>query len=131
MWVVSSYSKQKNAQYAHFRVNAQDLDKVKGGQFTLYNFLSNSFAFSPERKALAVDVLDALKEQPHSFAALQKKLKARKSSLYLALLSLERSGLIEKPEGRGGAYALSHRFAEALSAYASWWREWRRDALKE
>jgi len=91
-------------------------------QFTIYNFITNSFAFSPSRKELTLRLLESLKEEPKAFSALATGLSAPKGSLYLLCLSLERSGFVRKqPDGR---YCLDTSFSAALREYASWWEGW-------
>jgi predicted transcriptional regulator len=91
-------------------------------QFTIYNFITNSFAFSPSRKGLMLKLLEALKQEPKSFAALVGELSAPKGTLYLLCLSLERSGLVKK--GADGRYSLDGAFSQALREYANWWEGW-------
>lgn len=119
------YAKQKSQQFTYFRVNGGDSAKFSSGQFTLYDFITNSFAFSPSKRDMAVAVLEEVRVEPKSFQQLLEKLGAKKSSLYLLCLSLERSGLIEREGGKRAPYRLSSSFGDALASYASWWQRYR------
>ncbi len=55
---------------------------------------------------------------------LVKALGAKKSTLYLLCLALERSGLIEKKDS---GYGLSTGFSQALEEYSRWWIDWIKD----
>lgn len=135
------YARQKSQSYTHFRVRAlpEEGHAMKSAQFTIYDFVTNAFAFSRPRKELAVKVFEQLQHKPHTFAQLREALGAGKSNLFLILVSLERSGLIEKGDGaliddssgtlgnpnpRGVPYRLSSRFSNALRQYAGWWERW-------
>ncbi len=118
------YQKQKGQCYAYFKVNPQDAAKMDGAQFTIYDFITNAFAFSHARKQAAVAVLMALKEKPRTFTELIATTGCKKSSLYLLCLSLERSGLIAREGGRDKPYRISKEFSDALAVYASWWARW-------
>jgi predicted transcriptional regulator len=117
------YLKQKEQAFVRFQVNCGERTEIFGSQFTLYDFVSNSFSFSFKKKKLAVQVLESLKKQPKDFLELVEELKEGKSTLYLLCLSLERAGLIEK-NGRGVPYHLSKNFSAALQDYAEWWSKW-------
>ena len=118
------YQKQKSQCYAYFRVRKEEVEKIKGGQFTTYDFITDSFYFSHTKKQLAARLLDALKKKPTRFSELAKTLGAGKSTLYLLCLALERSGLIEKNGENGPEYRLSPGFSDALGEYANWWNRW-------
>ena len=117
------YLKQKSQSFSYFRINSSDLDKLKTYQFTIYDFITNSFSFSQSKKDLTIKILNKLKEKPTSFYDLLKELKAKKSSLYLACISLEKSGMIER-EGVGSPYRLSVKFSLILNEYSKWWEQW-------
>lgn len=117
------YLQQKNQQFTYFRINKEDKAKLEGMHFNIYDFIFASFAFSQPKKELAIGVLNALKEKPLSFSELVVKLNAKKSSLFLVCLSLERAGLIDRT-GKGEPYSLSPDFSHVLSAYANWWKFW-------
>jgi len=118
------YEKQKSQCYAYFRVKNEDIKKMRAGQFTIYDFITNSFFFSHTKKQLAVGVLEALRKKPMRFTELAEAAGAGKSTLYLLCLALERSGLIEK---NGQEYQLSGAFSGALDEYSSWWGKWIKD----
>ena len=120
------YAKQKAQTYAYFRVRAlpEEREAMGKAQFTIYDFVTNAFAFSRHRKELTIKVFEALQQKPHSFAELLEKTGAGKSSLFLGLTALERSGLVEKGGERGSAYKLSAGFSHALRQYADWWEKW-------
>lgn len=115
------YERQKAQSFTYFKINASDQENISGKKYSIYDFINNSFSFSRKRKEAAVSVLEELKQGEASFTELRLKLKAPKSSLFLLLLSLERSGLIEKKEEK---YSLSEKFAQALNSYAEWWSSW-------
>ncbi len=117
------YLQQKKQQFAHFRINKEDLAKVETMQFNIYDFIVASFAFSQAKKELAIGVLNALKVKPTSFSELVILLNAKKSTLFLVCLSLERAGLIER-KGKGEPYCLTTSFSDILVAYANWWKFW-------
>jgi len=115
------YERQKSQCYAYFRVSREDAGKIRCDRFTIYDFITDSFYFSQAKKQLAVGVLEALRQKPMTFAALAAGLGAKKSTLYLLCLALERSGLVEK---EGPEYRLSNVFSGALSEYSKWWTNW-------
>ncbi|MFH1106621.1 MAG: hypothetical protein V1787_01885 [Candidatus Micrarchaeota archaeon] len=117
------YNRQKSQAYAHFRIRGEDLAKLGSAQFTIYDFITNSFAFSQTKKELAVAVLEALKQGPKTFMELQKSLGAKKSTLYLLVLALQRSGLVLAAE-KSKPLALSPEFSDVLKSYALWWEKW-------
>ncbi len=117
------YLQQKSQQFAHFRINTADLPKLESMQFNIYDFISASFAFSQPKKELAIGVLNSLKSGPKPFSQLEKELSAKKSSLFLVCLSLERAGLIER-KAKGEPYSLSTSFSNTIIAYANWWKSW-------
>ncbi len=117
------YLQQKNQQFAYFRINKEELAKLDSMQFNIYDFISASFAFSQPKKELAIGILNSLKERPKSFSELEKGLSAKKSTLFLICLSLERGGLIKR-SGKGAPYTLSASFSSILTAYANWWKFW-------
>ncbi len=119
------YQQQKNQQFAYFKINKEDLSKLDSMQFNIYNFISASFAFSQPKKELAIGVLNSLKERPLSFSELVNKLNAKKSTLFLVCLSLERGGLIER-KSKGEPFNLTTTFSDVLVKYADWWRAWSR-----
>ncbi|HII38597.1 TPA: hypothetical protein HA318_01165 [Candidatus Micrarchaeota archaeon] len=118
------YIQQKNQCFVYFRLNKGDFVKIESAQFTLYDFINNSFAFSSTKKQLTVAVLDALKGQPLSFNELVVKLNAKKSTLYLLCLALQNSGLISLEGGKGGKYVLSGDFGKVLKKHSDWWQAW-------
>lgn len=117
------YLQQKNQQFAYFRINKADSAKLESMQFNIYDFISASFAFSQPKKELAIGVLNALKVKPAAFSELVTQLNAKKSSLFLVCLSLERAGLIER-KGKGEPYQLVTSFSDMLASYANWWKFW-------
>ncbi|MEW5955386.1 MAG: hypothetical protein AB1626_02495 [Candidatus Micrarchaeota archaeon] len=117
------YQQQKSQCYAYFRVRAEDAPKIDLAQFTLYDFINNSFSFSPTKKQLTVSVLEALKQKPMTFNELAVSLDAKKSTLYLLCLALQRSGLIERT-GKNQPLRLSGDFSLALKRYSDWWQNW-------
>jgi DNA-binding HxlR family transcriptional regulator len=121
----TNYQKQKQQASTYFRVASEDTPKITSGQYTLYDFIDNAFSFSDTRKELAINVLECLKQKPLTFAELQKNLKLKKSTLYLLLISLAKSGLISCEQGRRNQpIALSTAFSQTLEKNASWWRAW-------
>lgn len=122
------YQRQKSQCYAYFRVRREDADRTGTGLFTIYDFITNSFSFSTTKKTLAVGVLEAVKERPSTFNELVTKLDAKKSTLYLVCLSLERSGLLSR-EGKAAPYSISADFARALRSYADWYDSWAQTAV--
>lgn len=117
------YHKQKSQAYSYFRIRADDVAKMDGAQFTIYDFITNSFAFSQTKKELTVSVLEELKKGPKTFAELHRTLQAKKSTLYLLVLALQRSGLVT-PAQKNEALQLSAGFSEALRKYADWYERW-------
>ncbi len=117
------YEKQKSQTYAYFRVKQDELGKIKAGQFTIFDFISNSFSFSHTKKDLTIRVLEALKERPMTFRDLAQQLDAKKSTLYLLCLALQRSGLIDRATKRQ-PFSLSASFSTALREYSYWWENW-------
>lgn len=118
------YERQKSQCYAYFRVSKEDLEKMRAGRFTIYDFITDSFFFSQTKKELAIGVLEALRKKPASFSELLAELNAKKSTLYLLCLALERSGLVEK---QGQEYRLGGSFSDALAEYSKWWANWLKD----
>ncbi len=118
------YQTQKKQAYAYFRVNGSDDKKVALGQFTLFDFITNLFSYSPVKRDMAVKILEILKEEDLTFTELVEKMNAKKSSLYLLCLSLQRSGLIEKEEGKKTKFKLSSSFSNTLFSYSNWWQKW-------
>lgn len=117
------YHRQKSQAYAHFRIKGEDLGKLNSAQFTIYDLITNSFAFSQTKKELAVAVLEQLKSGPKTFMELQKALGAKKSTLYLLVLALQRSGLVTAAE-KSKPLSLSPEFSNVLKSYAQWWEKW-------
>ncbi|HLC48080.1 MAG TPA: hypothetical protein VJI13_03310 [Candidatus Norongarragalinales archaeon] len=120
------YNKQKSQAFSYFRIDAGDASKMKGSQFTIYNFINNSFSFSQTKKELAIQVLEELKKGPVPFIQLQKKLGAKKSTLYMLILALQKSGLVA-PTEKNASLTLSNSFSEMLSLYSDWWARWLRE----
>ena len=122
------YDRQKSQCYAYFRVKKEDLPKISSSLFTIYDFITNSFAYSTTKKTLAIGVLEQVKQRPSTFTELTNALAAKKSTLYLVCLSLERSGLIRRA-GKNAPYELDDSFGKALRTYADWFDSWaaRRD----
>jgi hypothetical protein len=116
-----TYEKQKSQQFAHFRLDKGDLPLLGSSQFTLFNFVKNSFSFSQKKRLLAVKILELLTSGEKAFPELHSTTGSSKSSLYLLLLCLERSGVVEK--NKGGKFVLSLVFSNVLLAYAGWWSE--------
>lgn len=117
------YLQQKNQSFSYFRINKADQEKLQSMQFNVYDFISASFSFSQPKKELAIGVLNALKAKPTTFTELTTTLNAKKSTLFLVCLSLERAGMIKR-EGKGAPYSLDQNFGEMLRAYANWWENW-------
>ncbi|MEK6923947.1 MAG: helix-turn-helix domain-containing protein [Candidatus Micrarchaeota archaeon] len=118
------YLRQKGQCYAYFRANPEDIGRMAASQFTIYDFITNAFSFSPTKKEASVAVLMALRERPRTFTQLLEATGVKKSTLYLLCLSLQRSGLITRPGGRDSPFTLSQEFCRTLSAYAEWWAKW-------
>ena len=117
------YARQKATCYAYFRVNIDEQKKTKAAQYTIYDFVNDSFHFSPTKKELTIRVLEALKEKPMDFTELAQHLDAKKSTLYLLLTALHRSGLIDR-ETKRQPYRLSISFSSMLREYSYWWENW-------
>ncbi len=117
------YLQQKNQSFSYFRINKEDQTKLQSMQFNIYDFISASFSFSQPKKELAIGVLNAVKVRPTTFSDLVTALNAKKSTLFLVCLSLERAGMIKR-DGKGEPYSLDQNFAEMLRAYANWWENW-------
>ncbi len=117
----SHYQTQREQSYAHFRVRPENTHKINALQYTVYDFVNDTFTYSQTRKELAAAVLQRLKASPATFTQLVTETEAGKSTLYLLLLSLEKSGLVEKG-GKKRPYQLSTSFSGALEQNASWWR---------
>ncbi|MBI5635505.1 hypothetical protein HY993_00910 [Candidatus Micrarchaeota archaeon] len=117
------YKRQKSMSYAYFRVKQDELGKIKTSQFTIYDFISNSFSFSSTKKELTIKVLEALKKKPMTFLELCDFLQAKKSTLYLLCLALARSGLIDR-ENKRKPFHLSTSFSTVLREYSYWWENW-------
>ncbi|MEK6954812.1 MAG: hypothetical protein AABX01_07400 [Candidatus Micrarchaeota archaeon] len=117
------YNKQKSQAFSYFRIDAKDSEKILANQFTIYNFITSSFAFSQTKKELTIQVLEELKKGETTFIQMQKKLGAKKSTLYMLVLSLQKSGLIE-PSEKNAPLRLSGSFSKMLSLYSQWWEKW-------
>ncbi|MEM0475271.1 MAG: helix-turn-helix domain-containing protein [Candidatus Norongarragalinales archaeon] len=117
------YARQKNESAARLRVRSADAEKIAAGRYTIYDFAENAFSFSPAKRALAIQVLSALRERPRSFAELAAEFSVPKSTLFLLATALQESGLV-KQNARGGPLELSTEFADALRANAEWWLKW-------
>ena len=120
------YIRQKSQSYARFKIDAQDLGRIGSSQFSIFDFITNSFSFSPKKRLLSVKLLELLSTKPSSFPEIVAYLQSRKSTVYLLCLSLERSGLIEKNKEK--QYLLSSSFCNALRQYAEWWEKWVRSS---
>lgn len=121
----TKYQTQKQQSSTYFRVNSTDAQKIASGQYTIYDFIDNAFSYSKTRKELAIRVLERLKTQPNSFSQLCSELNLKKSTLYLLLLSLNKSGLIQFEYGkRNQLISLSKNFSQTLEKSASWWATW-------
>lgn len=119
----TNYKDQKNKSFAYFRVNKQDPLKIKANQFTLYDFITNCFSFSRTKKDLTMNILMELRSGPKSFKQLQEQFNLKKSTLYLLITGLEKSGLIEY-SGKNSQISLSPAFSDALAEYSVWWKKW-------
>ncbi len=117
------YKQQKGQAYAYFRIKKDELEKIHSSQFTIYDFINNSFSFSATKKELTINVLMALKKRPMTFRELVSELNAKKSTLYLLCLALQRSGLISR-ESKRKPFTLSTSFSTILKEYAYWWENW-------
>ncbi|MBU1198040.1 hypothetical protein KJ765_06050 [Candidatus Micrarchaeota archaeon] len=117
------YNKQKSQAYSYFRIRSEDAEKMQNAQFTIFDFITNSFAFSQTKKELTVHVLESLKKQPMTFIELQRSLNAKKSTLYMLVLALQRSGLVSRAE-KNEPLKLSNEFADTVRKYAQWWDGW-------
>lgn len=118
------YEKQKKHSRARLSIDLVHSKSLAGGQFTLFDFVDACFSFSSLKKEAAIKVLESLKQEPKTFKQLQGETSLHKSTLYLLLSALEKSGLVEGSPGRGKPYRLSPRFSEHVQAYASWWSNW-------
>ena len=125
----TNYTKQKNQAFTYFRVSKDELSKLNTSQFTIYDFVRNSFSFAQERKELAIQILERTHTTPQTFPQLQQQFKTPKSSLYLTLLALENSGLITK-QPTTSQYFVSSDFSHVLSDYANWYAQWASGAQK-
>lgn len=121
------YLRQKRQSYTRFKIDAGDLARISSSQFSMFDFISNSFTFSPKKKQLSVKLLELLSQKPATFPQVVASLGARKSTVYLLCLSLERSGLISKNGSK--EYALSEDFSHALRQYAEWWEKWVKNSV--
>lgn len=121
------YVRQKNQSFARFKIDSGDLARMTSAQFSIFDFITNSFAFSPKKKQLSIKLLGRLSHKPASFPELVAELDSRKSTVYFLCLSLERSGLIAKNGAK--QYALSTGFSNALRNYAEWWEKWVKTAV--
>ncbi len=117
------YNKQKSQAFSYFRIDSSDLGKMKAQQFTIYNFITNSFSFSQTKKELTIRVLEELKNGELTFIQLQRKLEAKKSTLYMLILALQKSGLVAQAE-KNGPLKLSPSFSDTLRLYSEWWEKW-------
>ncbi|MBI3588531.1 helix-turn-helix domain-containing protein [Candidatus Micrarchaeota archaeon] len=118
------YRRQKAQNYAHFRIRLEELSKISSSQFTLYDLVSDAFAFSPSKKESAERILESIMEAgPLSFSQLHCKLGLPKSTLYLICLSLQRSGFLQRESPRK-PFSISTKFSQALRQYAGWWEKW-------
>ncbi|MBI5225060.1 hypothetical protein HY989_04285 [Candidatus Micrarchaeota archaeon] len=120
------YNKQKSQAFSYFRIDGSDLEKMKSNQFTIYNFIHNSFSFSQTKKELTIQVLEELKKGEINFIDLQKKLNAKKSTLYMLVLALQKSGLILETR-KNEPLKLSNSFSDMLALYSDWWGKWLKD----
>lgn len=126
--MAEGYARQKGQSYARFKIDSADAARISSGQFTIFDFITNCFLFSPKKKQLSISFLEALSSKPLSFNELVSLLKARKSTVYLLCLSLERSGFIRK---QGRKFELSNEFSQVARVYAGWWENWvERNRLK-
>ncbi len=125
----TNYNKQKNQAFTYFRVSKNELPKLNTSQFTIYDFVRNSFSFAQERKELAIQILERIKTTPQTFPELQKQFNTPKSSLYLTLLALENSGLVYKQTSTN-QYFISSDFSKVLTDYANWYSGWASGAQK-
>ncbi|MEK6843126.1 MAG: hypothetical protein AABY04_01440, partial [Candidatus Micrarchaeota archaeon] len=120
------YNKQKSQAFSYFRIDGSDLEKMKTNQFTIFNFIHNSFSFSQTKKELTIQVLEELKKGEINFIDLQKRLNAKKSTLYMLVLALQKSGLIAEAK-KNEPLRLSNSFSDMLLLYSDWWGKWLRD----
>lgn len=119
---MASYERQKKTAFAHLRVNSADLSSLTSGQFTVFDFLEHSFAFSPKRRQLAADVLELVRQKPRRFKDLLYESKSQKSALHGVLSALSNSGLLEEDEKR--EYRLCPTFCAVLRGYSFFWENW-------
>jgi DNA-binding HxlR family transcriptional regulator len=117
------YNKQKSQAFSYFRIDNSDLDKMQNKEFTIYNFITNSFAFSQTKKELTIKVLEELKKGDMTFISLQRKLDAKKSTLYMLIIALQKSGLITEAQ-KNGPLKLSDSFSQTIRLYSDWWDRW-------
>jgi predicted transcriptional regulator len=117
------YQRQKATCYTYFRINTDEQKKMRSAQYTFFDFVNDSFHFSRTKKDLTIRALEALKEKPMDFTELAQKLGAKKSTLYLLLTALHRSGLVDRPTKRE-PYRLSTNFSSMLREYSYWWENW-------
>lgn len=120
------YNKQKSQAFSYFRIDRSDLEKMGSMQFTIYNFINNSFSFSQTKKELTIKVLEELKKGECTFIELQRRLQAKKSTLYMLVLSLQKSGLVVQTQ-KNEPLKLSSSFSDTLRQYSGWWEKWVRE----
>ncbi|MBI5228696.1 hypothetical protein HY991_01200 [Candidatus Micrarchaeota archaeon] len=123
MGLEGHYLKQKKHTRVRFQVDLLDATKITSAQFTIFDFINNSFTFSHPKKQLTISLLENLKQQPQTFGELLTNLNTSKSTLYLLCLALERAGMIFKDE-QTKKYKLDAAFTETLNKYGSWWETW-------
>lgn len=116
------YARQKGHSFARFKIDVGDAERINSAQFSIFDFITNSFAFSPKKKHLSVKLLELLSQRHASFPQIVEELGCRKSTAYLLCLSLERSGLVSKNSSKN--YSLSTKFSDSLRKYAEWWERW-------
>lgn len=114
----------KKQGFVHLRVDLSDGQRIRMGQFTVFDLVDRCFSFSQKRKQLAVQVLTLLAEKPKTFTSLLTETQASKSSLHLTLSALEQSGLVRQDK-RGAVFELSDGFVAALMQYAGFWKTWK------
>ena len=120
--VAEHYARQKSNCVARFKIDLKDVEKIGRSQFTIFDFITNLFAFSPRNKQLSIILFEQLAQEPKSFSTLVAALNARKSTVFLLCLSLERSGFMRKRADR--KYELSPAFSTSAREYAVWWENW-------
>ncbi|MFH1779826.1 MAG: hypothetical protein ABH803_01625 [Candidatus Micrarchaeota archaeon] len=121
--IETNYKDQKKKSFAYFKVNKEDFLKINSNQYTLYDFITNCFSFSRTKKDITMQLLLELRGGPKSFKEMQIKLNLKKSTLFLLVTALTKSGLIEY-EGKKSLISLSPIFSEVLKKYAEWWVSW-------